>query len=100
VEETLEIGMGSISKGESGQVGKFVGILARGRDCDGSRPVVVEVTQFVGDPLEFVSVQRSNIMDHNEGARTDRPLASSSRNQEKVIPGKEGGNGKGRVRTE
>lgn len=49
-------------------------------------PVVVEVTELVGEPLDVVWLKPRGIADHIEMCGCDRPLTHTLAHNEEVIP--------------
>ena len=53
---------------------------------DGSRPVVVEMGELVGDPLDVVRLETGVVPYHVEGGRRHRALPHRLRDQKEVVP--------------
>ena len=67
---------------------KLVCILARSGNPDSARPVVVQVTQFVGQLLQVIWGEARVIPDHIIGRWVDSALSHTLGHKEKIIPGK------------
>ena len=50
------------------------------------RPVVVEMAEFVGQPLHVVGLQRGRVVNDVVMGRSDRSLTHALRHDEEVVP--------------
>lgn len=66
---------------------QLVGVLARRRYTDRSRPVVVHVCEFVSQPLYFVRVQTQSVEDYVVRSGGYCTLTNTLRYDEEVISG-------------
>ena len=64
----------------------LVSVLARSRNTDGPRPVVVEVGQLVRQLLEVLRLQSAGVLQHVVTRGVDGPLPYRLTHQEEVVP--------------
>ena len=69
--------------------GEFVGVLAGGGHPDGAGPVVVEVSQLVGQHLDVLGLQAGGVLDDVVAGGVDGALPHRLGDQEEVVPGRE-----------
>ena len=70
----------------SGEVGQLVSVLARSGDSYGTRPIVVQVAEFVSHTLHVVWLQAGGVVYHVVRSRSHRTLAYGLRHYKEVVP--------------
>ncbi len=60
-------------------------VLTRGGDSDGSLPIIVKMTELVGQSLQLVRGKSALVEDDIVGHRSDRTLTDALRNQKEVV---------------
>ena len=70
--------------------GQLVGVLAGGGDPHCAGPVVVKVTQLVGELLDVFRLKPAAVLDHVVGGGIDSSLPHALRHEEEVIPLRQG----------
>ena len=70
----------------SDQIGQLVCVLADAGHTNCSRPIVVQVSQLVRQPLEAFRIQDGAVFDHVVRGRVDSALAYALRDQKEVEP--------------
>lgn len=66
------------------EIGHLVGILAAGGYSDASRPVVVQVAQFVAQPLQYIRLVIALVVHHDVVSGRDAALTDRLRHQEVI----------------
>ncbi len=69
----------------SNKEGQLVSVLTRGGDSDGSLPIIVQMTQLVGQSLQLIRGKSALVEDDIVRHRSDRTLPDALRNQEEVV---------------
>mgnify|MGYP001339087262 FL=1 len=87
-QQVLELLTWLLVKTLTHEEGKLVGVLAGGGHPHCPRPVIVQVTQLVGQLLQVVRSEARVIPDHIIGRWVDGALPHTLGHKEEIIPGK------------